>query len=149
MFDAQNSHVYFTDRRLVAVKADIAFFGGSEKSLGNVISEIPYEQIVGVQPGTKLGHSTIDLSVKSPSGEMNGISILFLMETSGFKTNKRTSERDDCIQTILEMREKDIQPKVAPAVSQMEDPIQTLKLRYAKGEISKAEFEDMMQVLKS
>jgi len=124
IFDAQNCHVYLTNKRLVFVKSKIDLLKGEEKKLENVFSDIPLGFIEGMQSGTKFKiNPTIDMSVRQPDGEINTVAFAFLkIKESGtgislnpFKTMKnittafkpaRVEERDEWMTLITKTREK-------------------------------------------
>jgi hypothetical protein len=154
IFDATNCHVYLTSKRIIFVKAYFNLSVSKEKSLENIFSDIPLEHIEGIYPSTKLMmHTTIDLSVKSPDGTINKISFAFLDSAAGIgmKRYKRAQERDEFIAAIEEQRKRLFNSKQNPlsqsSVKSDEDPIKLLKIRYAKGEISKEEYEEMKSLL--
>jgi len=156
VFDSTPCHVYLTNNRIVFVKAKLTITFTKEKSLENIFSDIPLESIEGLYPGTKFKqHATIDLSVRSPKGEMDTISVAFLDQAAGMglKRYKRAPERDNFINALEEQRKKLISAKKIPAdlssKKSDEDPLRLLKVRFAKGEITKDEYEEMKSLLES
>jgi hypothetical protein len=141
-WDAQNCHVYLTNLRIVFVKAKLGF-ANKEAKLENVISVIPLEAIEGIYAGSKLMNPTAELSVKFLSGEINKIAFAFLSVglSTSFK-HKRGSERDEWIKTLEKCR-----ADVTQNVPIDEEPLRILKLRYAKGEVTKDEYEQIKKEL--
>lgn len=61
---------------------------------------------------------------------------------------KREAERDEFLKAIELARQNYQDPTSAPIGKQeAEDPIKILKIRYAKGEITKEQFDEMMGML--
>jgi hypothetical protein len=122
IFDAQNCHVYLTNKRLVFAKAKINLLNGQETKIENVFSDIPIKSIEGMNAGTKFKmNSTIEMSVRQANGEMNTIAFAFLkiketgtgFHLNPFKTMKhiattwepaRVKERDEWISLIKKLR---------------------------------------------
>lgn len=156
IFDSTNCHAYLTNERIVFIKAYFNLSVSKEKGLENIFSDISLEYIEGIYPSTKLKtHTTIDLSVRSPDGTINKISFAFLDSAAGMglKRYKRAVERDDFIAAIEEQRKRSCDNKPnqlsQSSVRSDEDPIKLLKIRYAKGEITKEEYEEMKSLLES
>jgi len=155
IFDAVNCHVYLTNKRIVFVRASFDLGVTKETGLDTIFSDIPLNAIEGITAGTKLYlHTTIDLSVRSPAGEINKISFAFLDAggTPGTITAgkyRRGSERDEFLNLIEIKRKEFFGDLVKPSVKKHdEDPIKILKVRFAKGEITKEEYAEMMNLLK-
>lgn len=150
LFDATNCHAYLTNNRLVFVKAKFNLGVTEETGLDTIFSDIPLNFIEGLVPGKKLTHPTIDLSVRSPNGEINKIAVAFLIsggKKSFFENVNRTPERDEWIKLIESYRQGLLQKAHQPPSKHEEDPIKILKLRYAKGEITKDEYNEMLGLL--
>lgn len=156
IFDAKNCHVYLTNKRLVFVNAVFNIRATEEKRLEGIFSDIDLSTIEGLTPSTKFKlHSTIDLSVRSASGEFDKISFSFLDQggknPKAFGSKRRFQERDEFLQLIQETinndtSESELQQMNRPEISN-EDPLTVLKVRFAKGEISKEEFEEISKLL--
>jgi hypothetical protein len=148
IWDAETCHVYLTNLTVVFVKAKISLFSYREKKLENVISDIPLELIQGIVSGLKIVHPTIELAVKVLDGSINNIAFAFLgtVETRGSSVrHTRLLERDEWARMILQCRAN--ASKRLPNAVDAEDPLKVLKLRYAKGEITKEEYEQMRRDL--
>lgn len=155
IYNAESCHVYLTNRRLVFVKAKRNILTHKETKIENIFSEIPLELIGGVYEGKKLYQPTVDLSVKSPSGEINTIAFAFLQVGfravlnrptlgGGIDMSGRVTARDEWIKLIINCKSnllKDV------SRGNSEEPIEILKLRYAKGEITKEEYDQMKTTL--
>lgn len=154
IFDAESCHAYLTNKRIAFVRAFFDFAVTKETGLDTLFSDIPLNAIEGIQPGTKFFlHTTIDLSVRSSTGEINKISFAFLdsagkSETGENTRYKRTKERDEFLRLIEEGRHNFVNTTITPVEKNTEDPIKILKIRFAKGEITKEEYEEMMEILK-
>lgn len=140
-----SSHLYLTDKRLVFVNTDIrgkSIFSSEcdEKILGTINKEIPLDSINSISAAEESYlKSLIDLSFYSNDGKVNSIRIIF------FSIGKdRTKERDEWINLIRTYKQKLPQS----ILDENGDPIKILKVRYAKGEITKKEYEEMLNVLK-
>ncbi len=126
--DAQNCHAYLTNRRIVFVKRTIT------GKLQGIFNDIHLENIQGIYSSTKfLVMPTVDLAVRSPSGEIDKIAFAFQ------KIENKVEERDKWVKLIKQYKGS----ASSEAVEDDETPLKILKLRYAKGEISKKEFEKM------
>ena len=110
-----------------------------------LISEVPLELIQGIVSGKKTLNPTIELAVKVPDGSTNNIVFAFVgvtdYSTSPHK-HTRLLERDKWAQMILECRDS-ISKRLSDTVDG-EDPLKVLKMRYAKGEITKEEYEQIL-----
>ncbi len=154
VFDAVNCHVYLTNKRLVFVKASINLGATEETGLDTIFSDIPLNLIESIKPDTKfMVHATIDLSVRTPSGEINKISFAFI-DTGGkkslmsFERYRRQPERDEFLKLIELYRQKIHENIEKPKIKDdAEDPLKIIKLRYAKGEITKEEYNEMIHLL--
>lgn len=155
IFDAVNCHAYLTNKRIVFVRAAFDLGVTKETGLDTIFSDIPLNAIEGITPGIKLLlHTTIDLSVRSPTGEINKISFAFLEDgkKSIFALSRRSqreSERDEFL-SLIEVKRKEFSEEVlkSPDKKDVDDPIKILKIRFAKGEINKEEYEEMMNLIK-
>ena len=148
MWDAVECHVYLTNLRVVFVKAKTSLFSFREKKLENVISEIPLELIQGIVSGAKILNPTIELAVRIPDGSTNNVVFAFVGTvdyTVSPNRHTRLSERDQWAAMILQCRNK-VSERLSNA-SNAEDPLRVTKLRYAKGEITKEEYEQMRRDL--
>jgi hypothetical protein len=148
IWDAIQCHVYLTNLRIVFVKAKTSFFSGKEKALENVVSEIPLELIQGIVSGKKMLNPTIELAVKAPDGSTNNVVFGFngtVDYTTSPNGHTRLLERDEWARMVLQHREN-ISKRLSNA-GDAEDPLKVLKLRYAKGEITKEEYEQMRRDL--
>lgn len=94
IFDAKPSHIYLTNKRIIACNAQISFFGGSEKSIGTPFSEIPFKIIRGINISSKLGCPAIDIAIPGKDG-IDNIKIWFAGATGGKQT-----ERDKFLELI-------------------------------------------------
>jgi hypothetical protein len=155
VFDAINCHVYLTNIRLVFVKASFNLSVTEEKKLEGIFSDIDLSTIEGIVPGTKFNiHSTIDLSVRSPNGEINKISVAFLdtggkIKRSMFSRYVRAPERDaflESIQLNIKKKTEGTESNVKSEFSN-DEPLKILKIRFAKGEISREEYEEMSKLM--
>lgn len=161
VFDAQNCHVYLTNKRIVFVKAKISLISGKETKLENIFCDIPLEFIEGIYTGTKFKiNPTIELSVRSLNGEINKLVFAFLKIGSegvfqGMKNPvkgmfdafkpARIEERDEWINLIKKYKSSSKNKNS----SEIEEPLKILKFRFAKGEISKKEYNQMKKELNS
>lgn len=141
MLDMQWCHVYLTNLRIIFVEAKTGFFSSKETKLGKLFSEIPLGTIEGVYAGTKLGNPTTELSVKSTGGEIDKIAFCF----SWVSGELRIQERDNWIKSILRYK-SDLQKNNSNEDKRV-DPLQIIRLRYAKGEITKEQYEQMRHAL--
>ena len=91
VWDAKSSHLYVTNKRIVFCNAKFGLFGGTEKSIGNLFSEISYKNIRGINSSSKLMNPAIDISVAGQNGIEN-IKFWFL--------GKREKERDEVLTLI-------------------------------------------------
>lgn len=140
IWDSHPCFGYLTNQRLVfvALKHD-----QPEK----VSCTIPLDLVEAANPGTKLSMPTVDISVKQPTGEVNVVSFDLRPERTGFFGRKpRNQERDDWIVEIKKVRE-DYLSAQSKSKTNSDDPLAILRIRYAKGEISKAEYEEMQKLL--
>lgn len=147
-FDSVQCHVYLTDLRIVFVKAKTGLFSTKEKGLENVVSEIPLELIQAIVSGKKMLDPTVELAVKAPDGSTNNVAFSFIGtfdRTTSANEHTRLLERDEWAQAILRHREN-ISERSSNA-GDAEDPLKILKLRYAKGEITKEEYDQMRRDL--
>jgi len=146
ILDSRRVHIYLTNKRFIAAIAKQNFLGTEEHSVGTVHSDIALQSIVGImaQPymllGTKVGEA-IELSVKAPSGDVDNITISFVTRHRAL----RTDERDNWIRLIREQIE--INRKVIQKPSDSEDPVNIVKMRYAKGEITAEQYNEMLEIL--
>lgn len=157
VLDATNCHVYLTNKRLVFVKAAFSMnlTAINEVAQETIFSDIPLNSIEGITPGTKfMIHATIDLSVRAPTGEINTISFAFL-DNAGrsardmFARNRRVAERDEFLKLIESKRQQFHDTAIKSQIKEdVEDPIKILKIRLAKGEITKEEYDEMMNLIK-
>ena len=150
IWDAQFCHAYLTNLRAVFVKAKTSLFssGNRETKLENVISDVDIQTVQGIVSGKKWWDPTVELAVKLPDGSVNNIAFAFLRissEGSASGGHPRLPERDEWVRMIHQCVEN---PLKSPAsVGDEEDPLRVLKLRYAKGEITKEQYEDMRRDL--
>ena len=147
MWDATNCHVYLTNIRIVFVKAQVTFLGYKEKKLENVISEIPFSAIKRIGTGTKMMNPTVELSVKSPSGQIDNLVFAML----GGVSKELKTKRDEWVKAIekcVAEFSKNI-PGDTPKTNKQneEDPLKILKLRFAKGEITSEEYQQIKDAL--
>lgn len=157
VLDATNCHVYLTNKRLVFVRAAFSMnlTAINEVAQETIFSDIQLNTIEGIIPGTKfMLHATIDLSVRAPTGEINKISFAFL-DNAGrsardmFARNRRVAERDEFLK-LIEIKKKQFHETATKSQIKEdgEDPIKILKIRLAKGEITKMEYDEMMDLIK-
>ncbi len=150
MWDAQFCHAYLTNLRVVFVKAKTSFFSSDsrETKLENVISDVDIQMVQGIVSGKKGWDPTVELAVKLPDGSVNNIAFAFLV-TSGKRSasggHPRLTERDEWVRMINQCIANS--RKGPASVAGDEDPLRVLKLRYAKGEITKDEYEQMRRDL--
>jgi len=142
IWDAIPCHAYVTNLRVLFVKAKRNILSGRDTKLQNVISDISLDSIEGIVSGAKLGSPTVELAVKFPDGSINNIAFAFL--ALGFN-KPRLAERDEWIKMIGQCRAN--VPKSLSTAADHDDPLKVLKLRYAKGEITKEEYEQMRRDL--
>jgi hypothetical protein len=145
------THAYLTDKRLVFIETQVKFegsiiFGGDQKEVGfgNMLSDIPFNSIEAVSPNTSLlSKGVIDLAKRSPDGGINKISLVFIKG----RGPERVPERDEWIRMIESYRKTAVENTVQPTAGDAEDPLKILKLRFAKGEITKDEYAEMSALL--
>jgi hypothetical protein len=144
--DAVNCHVYLTNSRIVFIKAKLSLLSmNKETKLENIFSEIPLEAIEGIYSGSKVLNPTVELAVKSPNGEINRIAFAFLAVTFTWTVKrKRDVERDEWIKAITKCK-ADLSEKLP--MENKENPLEILKLRYAKGELTKEEYDQIKKDL--
>lgn len=146
------THAYLTDRRLVFIETQVKFegsiiFGGDQKEVGfgNMLSDIPFSSIEGVSPNTSLlSKGVIDLAKRLPDGGINKISLVFIKG----RGPERVPERDEWIRLIESYRKTALENIAQPPAGEADDPLKILKLRFAKGEITKEEYTEIMELLK-
>lgn len=140
ILDMQECHAYLTNCRIVFAEAETGFFSGKETKLGKLFGEVPLGIIEGIYAGTKFGDPTVELAVKSTGGEIDKIAFCF-----SWVSGERTKERDRWTESILKCK-SDLQKSNSNEVKEI-DPLQVIKLRYAKGEITKEQYEQMKRDL--
>ncbi len=97
IFDAVPAHMFATNKRLVFVKENRKRFEMGQEGLGNMFADIPYKQIVSINPSLKFKvHPSIDLGVRKTS-DVDMIKITFIVKK---KTQEREPERDKWIKII-------------------------------------------------
>ena len=141
--NAVDCHPYLTNKRLVFLKSNISLLTGKETKIEGIMSDIPLENIEAAIPSTKfLFNPTIDVSVRSANGEIDLISFAFLVRSI---FQERTDERDN----FLELLKKhwNMARARAKVSTNGEDPINIIKNRLAKGEITFEQYQKMMEVL--
>lgn len=152
-------HAFLTNRRLIFITSGKNIISGEEKKLGHIFSEIPIEIIEGVNKGKLINLSSIDLSVRAPNGEINLISLGFLKIEDGGMMGSLKHPIKNVINVFKSTREgeceewmnliknyKNNSGKLEPQID-VDSPLKILKTRYARGEITKEEFEQMKKDL--
>lgn len=142
--DRRLSHMYLTSYRLVFIHSHLSLLN-KETLKNDILSEIPLDAIQGMSPGMKISSPSIEMPIRIQEGRMDNIAISFFGRVKAPFTSQ---ERDAWIRLIEDTRSKYILSKNARSHEHLrEDPLELLKLRFAKGEISKAEYEEMRAVL--
>jgi len=133
-FGGKLARAYFTNKRLIVTEKKITMFSGVKE--GEIIAIIDYDKIQGITPRKFVRAHNIDLVVKDFNGSPVSVSL---------NIGSDESERDQFIRLIKENREKLIHRDSKK--SELEDPLSILKIRLAKGEISKKEYEELSALL--
>ncbi len=94
VWDAKVVHLYLTNKRIIFCNAKTGLFGGEEKSIGNLLSEISYKNIKGLSSSSKLMNPAIDISVAGANG-IDNIKFWFLGSE-----DKRGEERNKFLALI-------------------------------------------------
>lgn len=129
---------YFTNKRLVVTETQFKLFGGTKE--GDIISMIGYDKIQGITPRKFIRAHNIDLVVKDHDGSIANITL---------NIGPKEKERDELIKIIQDNREKLIHKgETVDKKLELTDPLQILKIRLAKGEISEKEFKELSELLK-
>lgn len=94
IWDAKFIHVYLSNKRIIFCHAKQVFFSTKEKSIGNMLSEIEYKNIKGINSSLKFVNPAIDIAVAGPNG-IDNIKFWFLGTEKA-----RGKERDEYIKLI-------------------------------------------------
>ncbi len=133
-FGGKLARAYFTNKRLVVTEKKITMFSGVKE--GEIIAIIDYDKIQGITPRKFVRAYNIDLVVKDFDGSPVNVSL---------NIGPDESERDQFITLIKENREKLLNRDAKKP--ELEDPLTILKIRLAKGEIAKQEFEELSALI--
>lgn len=148
--DRKAIHVYLTSERLVfmnsaAIATVDLHLSGQATSGTNMLHEIPLETIKVILPVTKLGAPSIEIQTGSPLGRIDTLALSFPNRDD----TSNLEDRDEWLRLVEECRTQLVRRKGARErqVVSPEDPALILKLRYAKGEISKEQYGEMKAAL--
>jgi hypothetical protein len=134
-------YAYLTNQRLVFVH--------QVGKTRDVVGDVPLDAIEGLTSDKVFIGPSIVLSVPGTSG-IDHLSVVFAGGQGDDPTDRhRNGERDKWMARIKELRDAAVN---APAPAQAtaapaEDPVQVLKVRRAKGEITPQQYEDMKKLL--
>lgn len=148
--DRKTVHVYLTSERLVFMSTSATatvnlHVPGGTPSDANMLYEIPFENIKVISPVVRLGAPSIEIQKGSPQGHIDALALGF----SKGDDIDNAKERDEWLRLVEDCRTELDSRRLAPErqVSSPEDPVRILKLRYARGEISKELYREMMAEL--
>ena len=135
-FDAKSCDCYLTNHRLVLVK---------HGSKGGIAGNIPLKAIQALSAGSFISGQNIQLSFQGAQGVDNA-SIIFVAKLYG-DDRLRKAERDVFLTRTRELLDLGLKTSAVPVAAPAEDPMQVLKMRLAKGEITPQQFEEMKKLL--
>lgn len=148
--DRKTVHVYLTSERLVFMNSSATavvnlHMPGETPSETSMLYEIPLEITKVILPVTRLGAPSIEIQKGSSQGHIDTLALGF--STGGDTANRK--DRDEWLGLVEDCRSQLVRRKGSREghVVSPEDPMLILKLRYAKGEISKEQYSEMQAEL--
>jgi Short C-terminal domain len=123
------------------MKTEILEFKDSGKGSDPSLFVVPLRDIVGAKSVGSALRDNLGVQLDLARSDISRISIRFDMDVGHIST---------LLDQIDKFKDEKVNPSIVRAIAtNIDDPLKVLKLRFAKGEITKEQYEEMRKMLES